>query len=180
MAKSYCILIRKACGFIVGKIEDPFLVILLKCEVRLVRGRARNSPIVTKELKRSCEGAALLLRKLGNLCLRAWFSVPGWGSAAWCWVTGVGCVSCWILTLPPPPTQQPHCLPESCNGGVAVRVHGAPNESGDIFTLVESVSGGLSLRSGTRDGGWVEVVYCPASNNNFPTLPTPPHSPLPY
>lgn len=37
---------------LVEKLEVLSLVILLKCEVRLVRGRARNSPVVIKDLKR--------------------------------------------------------------------------------------------------------------------------------
>lgn len=52
--------------------------------------------------------------------------------------------------------QRPHNLPGSYNGRVAGRTqHGAPSESGDIFRLVEPVSGGLE--------GW--QVHCSASNN---------------
>ena len=61
--------------------------------------------------------------------------------------------------------QRPHNLPGSYNGRIAGRTRcGAPSESGDIFRLVEPVSGGL------EEG----QVYCSDSNNLAP-----PRSPAP-
>ena len=56
--------------------------------------------------------------------------------------------------------QRPHNLPGSYNGRITGRTQcGAPSESGDIFRLVEPVSGGL-------EGG---QAHCSASNNLAPS-----------
>lgn len=95
-------------------------------------------------------GATLLLRKSRDpLCMvtRSWY---GFGGSPPAYVLGDLrlIVSYAGSSLFPPPTAA--TLPGSYNGGTTVRTQrGPPSESGDIFRLVETVSGVLFEGAGS-------------------------------
>lgn len=94
-------------------------------------------------------GATLLLRESRDpLCMvtRSWY---GFGGSPPAYVLGdLGLIVSYAGSSLSTPTAA--TLPGSCNGGTTVRTQrGPPSESGDIFRLVETVSGVLFEGAGS-------------------------------